>query len=918
MKRTIVITIAMLAILAITIVPSVSAWCIPPNPAGENGKFELYGPHVSGIICKVYSTTTDEWNDMLLHQVDIEDWALDPAWIATFGAVGGPWTEQNYGGEAGYYLFDVNNNATMAATDAGPFLPNPTSDFFLREALAYAANRSDIVSLDATATPIYTPVPAYMGGYINADIAPGQPGAQYTYGGYTGDTATAIAILDAHHFPIGGDGWRYWDRNSNGVHDAGEDMMLIIYSRAGLRGDYCDHYVAVLNTVLKINTDYHSHVPRGDVTTPLCAQENFNIYTGGWIYAGPEPDYLCDLYNGSNYYHPCSPENYAGINYPDLNTQLTGIKLATSLAVGQAAALQAQYYFALHAASIPLWSVSGVKCYQNVPVTDAAQGNWTHLVNHKGQGVNSWWSTLNMYQTGALYPNNYVHYGFSSTVTLQNIVYAQWYWDSEVLSRIYDSGATGNPLTLATWYPQLYESWTPGFWTDPQDGLQYTKVTITLRPDVYWQDGQPLTAADVIYTLTECSKDLIDPTRPGGPLPPPWWYPTVQYMNSIELLDAYNIEILLNVNSVWAVGWVIGNVVIPKHIWKPIIGQPNGKGGWTMAPSGAANAVQGVRPDPNIIGTGPFRWSSGVGDTVGSTVTLVANTPGSTINGITNQYGYYLYYPIWPEIVTPNNRVKFNLGVHDYNVSIISEITLYNLFQGYTGDYSGDLDVTVRLLVDGVLKNVTTSLNVPTWNYTSPFPEPNEGPDSVTLNNWEFDADDNTMEYYFEVPALNPSFHWITVQVQITSPPTIPGDSEVNPWLGAWINVTLPIYVSLVTDPAGSNIFSDLAGIGVPGYSASTPAYITSEVPTPDMKTDGRDLLAMSRAFGTFPGYLAWNSACDVNNDYKVDGRDLLAASRNFGWTAPTLPYTYPLPISAYTYPAPLTLDTYPPPISMS
>jgi ABC-type transport system substrate-binding protein len=918
MKRTIVITIAMLAILAITIVPSVSAWCIPPNPAGENGKFELYGPHVSGIICKVYSTTTDEWNDMLLHQVDIEDWALDPAWIATFGAVGGPWTEQNYGGEAGYYLFDVNNNATMAATDAGPFLPNPTSDFFLREALAYAVNRSDIVSLDATATPIYTPVPAYMGGYINADIAPGQPGAQYTYGGYTGDTATAIAILDAHHFPIGGDGWRYWDRNSNGVHDAGEDMMLIIYSRAGLRGDYCDHYVAVLNTVLKINTDYHSHVPRGDVTTPLCAQENFNIYTGGWIYAGPEPDYLCDLYNGSNYYHPGSPENYAGINYPDLNTQLTGIKLATSLAVGQAAALQAQYYFALHAASIPLWSVSGVKCYQNVPVTDAAQGNWTHLVNHKGQGVNSWWSTLNMYQTGALYPNNYVHYGFSSTVTLQNIVYAQWYWDSEVLSRIYDSGATGNPLTLATWYPQLYESWTPGFWTDPQDGLQYTKVTITLRPDVYWQDGQPLTAADVIYTLTECSKDLIDPTRPGGPLPPPWWYPTVQYMNSIELLDAYNIEILLNVNSVWAVGWVIGNVVIPKHIWKPIIGQPNGKGGWTMAPSGAANAVQGVRPDPNIIGTGPFRWSSGVGDTVGSTVTLVANTPGSTINGITNQYGYYLYYPIWPEIVTPNNRVKFNLGVHDYNVSIISEITLYNLFQGYTGDYSGDLDVTVRLLVDGVLKNVTTSLNVPTWNYTSPFPEPNEGPDSVTLNNWEFDADDNTMEYYFEVPALNPSFHWITVQVQITSPPTIPGDSEVNPWLGAWINVTLPIYVSLVTDPAGSNIFSDLAGIGVPGYSASTPAYITSEVPTPDMKTDGRDLLAMSRAFGTFPGYLAWNSACDVNNHYKVDGRDLLAASRNFGWTAPTLPYTYPLPISAYTYPAPLTLDTYPPPISMS
>jgi ABC-type transport system substrate-binding protein len=897
MKKAMFFTIAMIAILAFGTIQSAYSWCIPPNPAGEDNKFELYGPHVNGIICKIYATTTDEWNDMLLHQVDIEDWALDPAWIATFGALGGPWTEQNYGGEAGYYLLDVNNNATLWPTDAGPGVPNPTSDFFLREALAYCANRSDIVALDSTAAPIYTPVPQYMAGYINADIAPGQPGAQYTYGGYTGDPATAVIILNAHHFPIGGDGWRYWDRNSNGNKDAGEDMTLIVYSRAGLRGDYGDDFVAVVTGTLKIHVDNHSHVPRSAVTTPVFAQENFNIYTGGWIFIGPDPDYLCDLYNGSNYYHPGSPPNYAGIDYPDLNTQLTGIKLATTLAAGQAAALQAQYYFALHAASIPLWSVSGVKAYQNTPVTDAAEGNWVHLVNQKGQGTNSWWSTLNMYQTGALYPNNFVHYGFSSTVTLQNIVYSQWYWDSEVVGRIYDGGAGRNPMTLATWYPQLYRSWVPGFWFSPLDGQTYTKVTITLRPDVYWQDGQPFTAADVIYTLTECNKDLIDSTRPGGALPPAWWYPTVQYMQSIELLDPYNIEILLNVNSVWAMGWVIGSVVIPKHIWKPIIGQPNGKGGWTMAPSGAANAVQGVRPDPFIIGTGPFRWSSGVGDTVGSTVTLVANKPNSVVNGITSP-GYYNYYPIWPEIGTPNNKVKFNLGPHDFNVSILCEITLYNLFLGYTGEFPGELDVTFRLLIDGVIQNVTTGLVIPSWNYNSPFPEIGEGPEVGPFPKWEYDADDGTVEYYFWLNVTNPSFHYITVQVQITSPPTIPGNSEVNPWLGKWINVTLPVYTSLVTDPAGSDIFSDLAGIGVPGYSLVTQGWMKGEVPTSDLKTDGRDLLAMSRAFGTFPGYAAWNSACDVNNDYKVDGRDLLAASRNFGWITATPPFTYPPPIA--------------------
>jgi len=437
----------------------------------------------------------------------------------------------------------------------------------------------------------------------------------------------------------------------------------------------------------------------------------------------------------------------------------------------------------------------------------------------------------------------------------------------------------------------------PGFWFSPLDGQTYTKVTITLRPDVYWQDGQPFTAADVIYTLTECNKDLIDSTRPGGALPPAWWYPTVQYMQSIELLDPYNIEILLNVNSVWAMGWVIGSVVIPKHIWKPIIGQPNGKGGWTMAPSGAANAVQGVRPDPFIIGTGPFRWSSGVGDTVGSTVTLVANKPNSVVNGITSP-GYYNYYPIWPEIGTPNNKVKFNLGPHDFNVSILCEITLYNLFLGYTGEFPGELDVTFRLLIDGVIQNVTTGLVIPSWNYNSPFPEIGEGPEVGPFPKWEYDADDGTVEYYFWLNVTNPSFHYITVQVQITSPPTIPGNSEVNPWLGKWINVTLPVYTSLVTDPAGSDIFSDLAGIGVPGYSLVTQGWMKGEVPTSDLKTDGRDLLAMSRAFGTFPGYAAWNSACDVNNDYKVDGRDLLAASRNFGWITATPPFTYPPPIA--------------------
>jgi len=905
----------MLAILAIAIVPQVSAWCIPPNPAGEDNKFELYGPHVTGIVCKVYADTTAEWTDMQLGHVDIEDWALDPAWIATFGAPQGPWTEQNYGGEAGYYLLDVNNNATINTKPdgTGSLVPNPTSDFFLREALAYAANRSDIVALDSTATPIYTPVPAYMAGYINSDIAPGMPGAAYTYGGYTGNTAAGIAILDANYFPIGGDGWRYWDMNHNGVKDAGEDLSLIFWSRGGLRGDYGDHYNTILNNVYHIHTAYTSHVARGTVDGPVFHQEYFNLYTGGWIYIGPDPDYLCDLYNGSNYYNPGAPQNYLGINYADSNAQLTGIKLATSLALGQAYALQAQYFLAKHAAMIPLWSVTGVKDYQNVPSQGSAYGNWTHLVNQRGQGVNSWWSTLNMYTTGALYPPLYVYYGFSSTVTLQNIVYSQWYWDSEVVGRIYDGGAARQPLTLASWYPQLFKSWQVGTWFDALAGQTKTAVTVTLRPDVYWQDGHPLTAADVIYTLVECSKDLIDPTRPGGALPPPWWYPTVQYMKSIEMLDAYNVEILLDVNSIWALGWVIGSVIIPKHIWQPIIGVPNGAGGWKITPSGAANAVQGQRPDPFIIGTGPFRWVSGVGDTVGSTVTLVSNTPGSVVNGITSP-GYYLYYPIYVDIGTPSNNigtayynaVKYNDRTTDYMDQFMFEINLYNLFLGYTGDHDGTLDVSVWVWWQNgtnpavrTLLEHDTSVEVPSYNYTADFTEPigDTGGDEP-LNVWTLDPGENMLEKYFMINLTNPSFNQISVAVQITSPPTIDGDGEVNPWLGKWVNVTLPIYLSPRTDIAGSNLYDDLKNYcGLTAYGLDA-AVVKNEVPTPDQRVDGRDIVAAARAFGSFPGYPLWNSVADVNGDFKVDGRDIVLIARDFGYSAASTRTTVSPPLT--------------------
>jgi len=845
----------LLGILAVTIVPTYG-WVIPPNPSGEDNKYELFGPHVKGINIIVYADTTDEWNAMQAGSLDLEDWALDSSHVALWSTPGGPFTEANNGGEAGYFLLDINNNATYAANDAGPFIHNPTSELPLRQAIAYCVNRSDIVALSGgSVLPIYTPVPSYMAGYINPDIAPGHALESLTYGGYTGNLTAANETLGANGYAIDDNGWRI-DPISQGGN--GAELNLIFYSRmTGLRRNYSDHLNAALNAV-HIRTSYYHNDVRA-YPPVIFFNEYFNLYISGWTCIGPDPDYLFDLYNGSNYYHPGSPPNYDGINYPDLNAELTAIKLATSFASGMTASLNAQVKFAQHCAAVPLWSATGAMDYKNIPVdADAASsGNWTNLVNQKGIGVNSWWATLNMHTSGSLYPNGSACYGFSSTVTLQNIVYAQWFWDLEVLSRIYDGGAARDPLTLAAWIPQLYKNWVVGTWKDPTDRLNKTKVTITLRPDAYWQDGQPVTAADVLYTLTEINKDMI-----AKGFPPPWWYPTVQYMKSVELLDPYNIEILLSVNSVWAVGWVIGSVVIPKHIWKPIVDA-------SISPTNNPY-IQGVRPDDNIIGSGPFRWSSGIGGGVGSTVTLVANSPGSVVNSMTSP-GYYLYYPVYVDINPDNGASKINLDNATLSVTSNITITTRNLWQGgnlvvdkYVYISNGTRNPAGFPTTSTLLVNSTAGITLAT---SSPYPTGTS--DLETLN----------------ILLPRHTLFFLKVAEKIVGPALI--GSEPNPWLNVWINVTLPIYVTTKVDLAASNLYKDMGyndPARFPQNQTPYPTSLVTEVGTGDFRVDGRDLAAVGTDFGSYPGSARWNSACDVNGDYKVDGKDLGAVAALFGW----------------------------------
>jgi hypothetical protein len=75
---------------------------------------------------------------------------------------------------------------------------------------------------------------------------------------------------------------------------------------------------------------------------------------------------------------------------------------------------------------------------------------------------------------------------------------------------------------------------------------------------------------------------------------------------------------------------------------------------------------------------------------------------------------------------------------------------------------------------------------------------------------------------------------------------------------------------------------TDLAG----NTGSSERVYFCITVPGDincDCKVDVKDMVLVSKAFGSYPGHLKWNPNADINNDNKVDVKDMVLVSKYFG-----------------------------------
>ena len=842
-KKPILATIALLMVVlfALSILPT-KAWDYTDGTPSDT-LYEEFGPRADKLLIKLYESDTAEFDALGLGEIDITDWPLTKPYYDTYTTP--PENESiavmSYGAEFGLFLLDINNNNESLMPDGSPnpVFPNPLGSTTDPEAIAF---RQAIWHLHDKPTwlpeiigegfyyDLYTVIPPSFGAYSLPMENP------YPY-----DPDAAIALLEANGFPWHDDdadgvmdpGERFWDRNRNGVHDPGEDLVIKFFIRTDHphRNMMGDKLADELNKIgIAVERIYG---PVLEAVVHWFFNKEVHLYTAGWG-LGVDPDFVI-LWNSYFFWHPGFCYNTGYVNDPLLDEYSWNVFFANTIdeAVTNCHAFQER--FAEIAAAVPWWSYSGSKGVYRTYTggtageltgdeEDKYRGKyWDGLVNVQGYGVDSGFTFLNMHPRGYEFGDGSmtIRWAFKTAELKSfNPAYAEWVWEWAVLGLIYESLLYRNPYDLSDIKPWLAESYEVGIYDHPVYG-PCTKVRFTLRPDIYWADGTPLTMADVYFTFVEMDDILI-----GRGFPPPWWYSTVAYMLSFSIVDAYNFEVLLSIKSVYATMMPGGMLILPKHIWKPIAEEH-------PQPTDPA-------PDPNEIGSGPWRLAEYVAY---SHVLMIANKPGTTVQ-VSSPYhegsvpitspGYFRFNPI-DELVTVVDPPEL-AGLHKLPLS----------------------PVTLNLTI----KNRAQYLDV-TGNYTVTCTLPNGTVIEKTYENLLLGPQDVFEDTIF---SGTPPAGLITIHIQ--NEIKIDGITVTSDiWIYFWATIT--------EDISGSTWYDD-AGLGDYPYK--------SELETPDGKVNIRDVALAARAFGSYPGHERWSTLADITGDYQVNIRDIASIAAKFGW----------------------------------
>ena len=178
-----------------------------------------------------------------------------------------------------------------------------------------------------------------------------------------------------------------------------------------------------------------------------------------------------------------------------------------------------------------------------------------------------------------------IYWNIPSEIRTLNPLVSSTAYDWTVPGTIYDSLISVDPYTFGD-MPWLAESW------DIRPGEPGSVITITLRPNLKWQDGHPLTVDDVEYSIRFIKENNV-----------PRFFDTVKDVHSIDAdADTRTVRITMANTSYWHLHNIGGMLLLPKHILE-------GVRDWrTWQPTNTPHTALDGTVMTELIGSGPFTF----------------------------------------------------------------------------------------------------------------------------------------------------------------------------------------------------------------------------------------------------------------------------------------------------------------------
>lgn len=449
--------------------------------------------------------------------------------------------------------------------DAAPFL----GDVNFRHALFHLYNQEEIVSsiYGYIVTAVQSLVPPAQGGWVNPEVPthpynPGDKTGTTVYDPETGENGDACSILryGGYTYDVGLDNW---------VHETNGPVppMAVWTPTYEVAPTSAEHGARWVQTCNDYGITSFSHVPRefapymDDVDIG-----DFDIYMVFWS-LGRFPDHLYTMCHSDHDVEFVPGDyNFPGCRDPDLDDAVFTIISSLDHEAKIAAAHEAQRI--LYDEDYPLAAFSYMQLYSRI-YFNAFNPDLQGIVNSPGYGADNGWTYLNLRWAEG-----------TERYTEEGKTIVEWIWGEEpellnpcsastvyawdLIEKVQDGLIAVNPYTHED-IPWLATDWeiteVPN--QGPYNNETWMDVSFTLREDVYWQDGNPFTAADVVFNWLFFKDNEVP-----------------RYAGMWQLLDSASfvgnvVTARMTTTSQFLIYDLAGAAaLLPPPVWGPLDGQP--------------------------------------------------------------------------------------------------------------------------------------------------------------------------------------------------------------------------------------------------------------------------------------------------------------------------------------------------------